>query len=175
MVLSCHNLMRLESQSQIKLLNCRSKCITASSLSLIENNSQTMATQWAVFKSWPETDQQTVLSNWTANHYHNTNTWWEISFPWLIGILPPCGKTNIVLKCKECGWAAGTLISNYEWMKNQSVSVLPILWKKPEWTLKVLRQLCFALAWHQCCLKQTVHLHNVQKPSDVLASTFKQT
>lgn len=63
MVLSCHNLMCLESQSQIKLLNCRSKCITASSLTLIENNSQTMATQWAVFKSWPETERQTVLSN----------------------------------------------------------------------------------------------------------------
>lgn len=61
MILSCHKLMRLESQTQIKLLNCRSKCITASSLSLIEDNSQTMATQWAVLKSWPETDWQTVL------------------------------------------------------------------------------------------------------------------
>ncbi len=87
MVSSCHNLMRLESQSQIKLLNCRSKCITASSLSLIENNLQTMTTQWAVFKSWPETDQQTVRSNKLncqslSQHKH------------MMGNLPPVADRN---------------------------------------------------------------------------------
>lgn len=111
---------------------------------------QELARDWATDCSEQQTELPIII---TAQ-----KTWWEISLPWLIGILPPCGKINIVLKCKECGWAASTLISNYEWMKNQSVSVLPILWKKPEWTLKVLRQLCFALhPWHLCCLKQTVH------------------
>lgn len=97
-------------------------------------------------------------TNWSANRYHGTGRHKKHdgkSPVWLIGILPPCGKINIVLKCKECGWAAGTLISNCEWMKNQSVSVLPILWKKPERTLKVFRELCFCLAFFGCLVAKT--------------------
>lgn len=65
MILSCHKLMRLESQTQIKLLNCRSKCITASSLSLIEDNLQTMchtvSSAQELARDWLTDCSETVL------------------------------------------------------------------------------------------------------------------